>query len=69
MILLVRISILQFLGGDFFDSIDPERTCVPNRTLFDADLMNFREVEVRREWRNIDILIDLRVDGVEPLQR
>jgi len=43
---------------------DPERTCVPNRTLFDADLMDFREVEVRREWRNIDILIDLLDDVV-----
>jgi hypothetical protein len=35
-----------------------------NRTLFDADLMNFRQVEVRREWRNIDILIDLQDDVV-----
>jgi hypothetical protein len=26
MILLLRISILQLLRGDFFDSIDPKRT-------------------------------------------
>jgi hypothetical protein len=35
-----------------------------NRTLFDADLMDFRQVEVRREWRDIDILIDLPDDVV-----
>jgi PD-(D/E)XK nuclease superfamily len=34
------------------------------RTLFDADLMDFRQVDVRREWRNIDILIDFPHDVI-----
>src|SRR5262245_42145447 len=51
----------DIVGGP---SLYTEQTCVPNRTLFDADLMDFREVEVRREWRNIDILIDLPDDVV-----
>jgi hypothetical protein len=28
MILLLRISILQLLRGDFFDSIDPEQSLI-----------------------------------------
>jgi hypothetical protein len=35
-----------------------------DRTLFDADLMDCRQVDVRREWRNIDLLIDLPEDVI-----
>ena len=48
----------KFLRDIFSDSR------AQNRKLFDADLMDFRQVEVRREWRNIDILIDLPDDVV-----
>lgn len=48
----------KFLRDIFSDSR------AQSRTLFDADLMDFRQVEVRREWRNIDILIDLPGDVV-----
>jgi PD-(D/E)XK nuclease superfamily len=34
------------------------------RTLFDADLLDYHQVEVRREWMNIDILIDLPEDVI-----
>ncbi|WP_316228188.1 MULTISPECIES: PD-(D/E)XK nuclease family protein [unclassified Bradyrhizobium] len=34
------------------------------RTLFDADLMDFSQVDVRREWRGIDILIDFPQDVI-----
>jgi len=33
-----------------------------NRTIFDADLIDLKTVEIRREWRNIDILIILSQD-------
>jgi PD-(D/E)XK nuclease superfamily protein len=52
------ILLRKFLRDIFSDSR------AQNRTLFDADLMDFRQVEVRREWRNIDILIDLPDDVV-----
>ena len=29
---------------------------VINRTIFDADYIDLRNIEIRREWRNIDIL-------------
>ncbi|MFX4454750.1 PD-(D/E)XK nuclease family protein, partial [Acinetobacter baumannii] len=35
-----------------------------DRTLFDADLMDFRQVDVRREWKNIDILIEFPADVI-----
>src|SRR5262249_53746690 len=35
-----------------------------HRTLFDADLLDYHQVEVRREWMNIDILIDLPEDVI-----
>lgn len=34
------------------------------RTLFDADLLNCSQGDVRREWRGIDILIDLPEDVI-----
>jgi PD-(D/E)XK nuclease superfamily len=52
------IFLRKFLRNIFSDSR------AQNRTLFDADLMDFRQVEVRREWRNIDILIDLPDDVI-----
>ena len=33
-----------------------------NRTIFDADYIDLQNIEIRREWRNIDILIVLRDD-------
>jgi PD-(D/E)XK nuclease superfamily protein len=35
-----------------------------DRTLFDADLMDFRQVDIRREWKNIDILIEFPADVI-----
>ncbi len=53
-----EIFLRKFLRDIFADS----RT--QNRTLFDADLMDFRQIEIRREWRNIDILINLLGDVI-----
>jgi len=33
-----------------------------NKSIFDADIIDLRNVEIRREWRNIDILIILNHD-------
>ncbi|MCP3380408.1 hypothetical protein NLM31_08500 [Bradyrhizobium sp. CCGUVB4N] len=33
-------------------------------SLIDADLTDFNQVDVRREWRDIDILIDFPHDGI-----
>lgn len=33
-----------------------------NRTIFDADYIDFQTIEIRREWRNIDVLIILNDD-------
>lgn len=33
-----------------------------NRTIFDADYIDLQNIEIRREWRNIDILIILNDD-------
>ena len=52
------ILLRKFLRDIFSDSR------AQNRKLFDADLMDFRQVEVRRGWRNIDILIDLPDDVI-----
>lgn len=35
-----------------------------DRTVFDADMLDLRQVEIRREWRNIDILILLPDDVI-----
>ena len=52
------ILLRKFLRDIFSDSR------AQKRTLFDADLMDFRQIDVRREWRNIDILIDLPDDVI-----
>jgi hypothetical protein len=52
------ILLRKFLRDIFADSR------AQNRTLFDADLLDFRQVDVRREWRNIDILIDMPQDVI-----
>jgi hypothetical protein len=47
-----------------FSESDPERTCVPNRTLFDADLMEFREVEILQMTQtgiNVRVFPDIHV--------
>lgn len=36
----------------------------PERTIFDADCLDLNNIEIRREWRNIDILIILKDDVV-----
>jgi PD-(D/E)XK nuclease superfamily len=52
------ILLRKFLRDIFAD------TRAQNRTLFDADLLDFRQADVRREWRNIDILIELPDDVI-----
>jgi hypothetical protein len=52
------ILLRKFLRDIFADSR------AQNRTLFDADLLDFRQVDVRREWRNIDIVIELPEDVI-----
>lgn len=52
------ILLRKFLRDIFADSRAQERT------LFDADLMELRQVDVRREWRGIDILVDLPGDVI-----
>ena len=37
---------------------------VINRTIFDADYIDLHNIEIRREWRNIDILIILNDDVI-----
>ncbi|WP_136526012.1 PDDEXK-like family protein [Geomonas ferrireducens] len=36
----------------------------PDRTIFDADYLDLNNIEIRREWRNIDILIILKDDVI-----
>jgi hypothetical protein len=55
---LEDIFLRKFLRDIFADSK------AQGRTLFDADLMDFSQVDVRREWRNIDILIDMPEDVI-----
>lgn len=52
------ILLRKFLRDIFAD------TKVQNRTLFHADSMDLSNVDVRREWRNIDILIELPDDVI-----
>jgi hypothetical protein len=52
------ILLRKFLRDIFADSR------AEGRTLFDADLMDFSQVDVRREWRGIDILIDFPQDVI-----
>ncbi|MBK3665080.1 PD-(D/E)XK nuclease family protein [Bradyrhizobium diazoefficiens] len=52
------ILLRKFLRDIFADSR------AQGRTLFDADLMDFSDVDVRREWRGIDILIDFPNDVI-----
>jgi len=52
------ILLRKFLRDIFADSR------AQGRTLFDADLMDFSQVDVRREWRGIDILIDFPHDVI-----
>jgi hypothetical protein len=55
---LGEILLRKFLRDIFADSR------ADDRTLFDADLMDFRQVDVRREWRNIDIVIEFPHDVI-----
>lgn len=55
---LGEILLRKFLRDIFAD------TRAQGRTLFDADLMDFSQVDVRREWRGIDILIDFPHDVI-----
>jgi hypothetical protein len=52
------ILLRKFLRDIFGDSR------AQGRSLFDADLMDFSQVDVRREWRDIDILIDFPHDVI-----
>lgn len=52
------IVLRKFLRDVFADSR------ASRRTLFDADALDLREIELRREWRNIDLLILLPEDVV-----
>lgn len=51
-----------FLKKFLRDIFDDEKS--DNRTIFDADLINYDNVEIRREWRNIDITIILQDDVI-----
>ena len=55
---LREIVLRKFLRDVFSD------TKVKERTLFDADTLDLRVVEIRREWRNIDVLILLAEDVI-----
>lgn len=55
---LREIVLRKFLRDVFSD------TKIKGRTLFDADTLDLRVVEIRREWRNIDLLIILPEDVI-----
>jgi hypothetical protein len=55
---LADILLRKFLRDIFADSR------ADRRTLFDADLMDLHQADVRREWRDIDILIELTGDVI-----
>lgn len=52
------IVLRKFLRDIFAD------TRAEGRNLFDADILDLREIEIRREWRNIDLLIILPEDVI-----
>lgn len=52
------IVLRKFLRDIFADSR------AEGRTLFDADTLYLRQIEIRREWRNIDLLILLPEDVI-----
>jgi hypothetical protein len=52
------IFLKKFLRDIFSD------TKADRRTIFDVDSLNFNQIEIRREWRNIDILIVLENDVI-----
>lgn len=52
------IVLRKFLRDIFADSR------AEGRTLFDADTLDLRQIEIRREWRNIDLLILLPEDVI-----
>lgn len=55
---LKDILLKKFLREIFADSK------AKNRTLFDVDFLDLSRAEIRREWRNIDILIILEKDVI-----
>ena len=40
--------------------ISENKTLIDNLTVFDIELFNFNDVEIRREWRNLDILVIIK---------
>lgn len=52
------IVLKKFLRDIFSESKDAKRD------LFDADLINLRNAEIRREWKNIDLLVVLDEDVI-----
>jgi hypothetical protein len=40
--------------------VSENKTTIDNFNVFDVEMFNYNDVEIKREWKNIDILIDIK---------